>query len=83
MDNKLLISVEIPSIEQNYDLFIPINKKIGTIKKYLIESIIDLSENLLKNKDYALYDIDTGIQYRNDVYVKDSGIKNGARIMML
>lgn len=81
--NKLLISVEVPSIEQNFDLFIPINKKVGTIKKYIISSIGDLSGNLLKNSSFSFVDIDTGIRYKNDVYVKESGIKNGARIMMV
>lgn len=83
MNNKLLISVEIPAIEKKYDLFIPINKKVGTIKKYIVSSIIDLSNGLLKNKQYFFVDIDTGINYQNDVYVKDSGIKNGARIMIV
>lgn len=81
--NKLLISVEVPSIEKNYDLFIPINKKMGTIKKYLIKSIKELSEDILIEKDYLFFDIDTGVKYGNDVYVKDSGIKNGTRIMMV
>lgn len=83
MNNKLLISIEIPSIEKNYDLFIPINKKMGTIKEYVISSIVDLSNGILKNKQYSLIDIDTGVNYQNDVYVKDSGIKNGARIMIV
>lgn len=83
MNNKLLISIEIPSIEKNYDLFIPINKKIGTIKKYIISSIVDLSNGILTDKKYSLIDIDTGVNYQNDVYVKDSGIKNGARIMIV
>ena len=29
--NKILICLYIPLIEKSYDLFIPINKKIGTI----------------------------------------------------
>lgn len=81
--NKLLISIEVPSIEQNFDLFIPINKKMGTIKKYVIKSIHELSGGILKEKTYLFFDIDTGIKYPNNVYVKDSGIKNGARIMMV
>lgn len=56
MNNKLLISVEIPSIEEEYDLFIPINRKIGTIKKVILEScaatistaFVSLSEGLVK-----------------------------------
>ncbi len=81
--NKLLISVEVPSIEQNFDLFIPINKKIGTIKKCIIKSIHELSGGILNEKEYSFFDVDTGVKYGNNVYVKDSGIKNGARIMIV
>lgn len=81
--NKLLISVEVPSIEQSFDLFIPINKKMGTIKQYIIKSIHELSGGILNDKNYLFFDIDTGAKYGNNVYVKDSGIKNGARIIMV
>ena len=81
--NKLLISVELPSIEQEFNLFIPINKKMGTIKKYLIKSIHSLSGGILEEKEYSFFDIDTGVKYGSNVYVRDSGIKNGARIIMI
>lgn len=81
--NKLLISIYVPSIEQTYDLFIPINKKLGTIKKCLIKSISELSNGLFKEQKYMFFDIDTGKEYKDDVFVKDSGIKNGARIMII
>ncbi len=81
--NKLLISVEVPSIEQSFDLFIPINKKMGTIKQYIIKSIHELSGGILNDKNYLFFDIDTGTKYGNNVYVKDSGIKNGARIIIV
>lgn len=81
--NKLLVSIEVPSIERNFDLFIPINKKMGTIKKYVIKSIHELSGGILTEKTYYFFDIDTGVKYGNNVYVKDSGIKNGARIIII
>lgn len=81
--NKLLVSIEVPSIEQNYNLFIPINKKVGTIKKYIIKSIHELSNGMLMEKDYLFFDIDTGAKYGNNMYVRDSGIKNGARIIII
>ena len=34
--NKFLITVIIPTIEKEYDVYIPNNKKMGTIKKYLL-----------------------------------------------
>ena len=81
--NKILIFIEVPSIEQNFDLFIPINKKVGTVKKYIVQTIKELSGGILKDKDYTFYDIDTGAKYGNNVFVKDSGIKNGARIILI
>ena len=35
--NKILIELEIPLIEKSYDLYIPINKRIGTVKKLIEE----------------------------------------------
>ncbi len=81
--NKLLISVEVPSIEQSFNLFIPINKKMGTIKKVIIKTINELSDGILIDKSYTFFDIDTGVKYGNDIYVKDTGIKNGARIIII
>lgn len=83
MNNKLLVSIEIPAIEKKYDLFIPINKKMGTIKSYIIKSVNELSGGILNKKNYLFFDIDTGVKYGNNVYVKDSGIKNGSRIIMV
>lgn len=82
--NKLLVTIQIPAIEQNYDLFIPINKKVGTVKKYVVQAISEITDGLIVEKEsYALFDVDTGIKYPNNVYVKDSGIKNGARLMLI
>ena len=44
MNNKILIEIEIPSIEKKYDVFIPINKKVGTIKKLLEQALVELSD---------------------------------------
>ena len=31
MKNKILVELDVPIIEKSFDLYIPINKKIGTI----------------------------------------------------
>ena len=43
--NKVLVFVYVPLIEQEYELFIPINRKIGMIKKLICKAIIELSDN--------------------------------------
>ena len=34
MNNKILITINVPLLSKSYDIFIPINKKVGTIRKY-------------------------------------------------
>ena len=81
--NKYLITIEVPTLEFEYDLYIPNNKKIGTIKKYILESIKSLTNNSFNQEfnEVRIIDKDTGSEFDNDMYVKDSGIKNGGAYM--
>ena len=63
-NNKILIELEIPLIEQSYDLFIPINKKIGTIKTLVEDGLIELTDNAYTPKDSTnFYSKETGQIY--------------------
>lgn len=82
--NKILIELEIPLIEKKYDLFIPINKKIGTIKKLIEDSLTDLTGNTYEiREDTNLYSKDTGEIYDVNKTVKDTDLQNGSRIILL
>ena len=80
--NKYLITVIVPEIEMEYDIYIPNNKKMGTIKKYILKSITKLSDNSLP-ENARFVDRSTGYEYGNDVYVRDAGIKNGSKIVIM
>lgn len=82
--NKILVLVYIPEIEQEYDVYIPINKKIGTIKKYLISSVEEFNDGNVSNIDnFKIYDKDSSKIYDNNTYVRDSGIKNGTKLILM
>ena len=82
--NKILIELEITLIEKKYDLFIPINKKIGTIKKLIESSLSDLTDNDYEiREDANLYSKDTGEIYDVNKTVKDTDLQNGSRIILL
>lgn len=82
--NKVLVLVYVPLLEQQYDILIPINRKIGTIKRILANTIVELSDgNFQMNQNFKLYDKETGKKYDNDVYVKNSGIVNGTKLILL
>ena len=63
-NNKILLEVYIPSIEKEYDIYVPVNKKIGTVKKLVEDGLLDLTDNVyIINNDTNLYSKDTGIMY--------------------
>ena len=65
-NNKILIELEIPLIEVKYDMFIPINKKIGTIKSLIERSLIELTDMAyIPRSDTNLYSKETGDIYDN------------------
>lgn len=83
-NNKILVELEIPLIEVKYDMFIPINKKIGTIKSLVEESLVELTDNAYTPKDDTnLYSKETGDVYDVNKTVRDTDLKNGSRIILI
>ena len=82
--NKILIELEVPLIEKKYDLFIPINKRVGTVKRLIESSLIELSDNSYVIKDDTnFYSKETGIIYDVNLNVRDTDLRNGSRIILL
>lgn len=82
--NKILVELYIPLIEKNYDLYIPINKKIGTIKKLIEDGLIELTDNAyLIKEDTNLYSKETGQVYDVNMSVRETDLKNGSRIILI
>lgn len=82
--NKILIELEIPLIEKSYDLYIPINKKIGTIKQLIEESLVELTDNAYMIKpETNFYSKETGQIYDVNKTVRDTDLKNGSRIILI
>ena len=83
-NNKILIELEIPLIEKKYDLFIPINKKIGTIKSLIEEALVGLSAKAdFPKEDSNFYSKETGEIYDVNKTVRDTDLKNGSRIILI
>jgi alanyl-tRNA synthetase len=83
-NNKILIELDIPLIEQSYDLFIPINKKVGTIKTLVESGLIELTDKAYVIKDSTnFYSKETGQIYDINQTVRDTDLKNGSRIILI
>lgn len=83
--NKFLITAIIPTLELEFNVYIPNNQKVGTIKKYLLQTIKELTGNIFyKNElDTILLERNSGKELDSNMYVKDSGIKNGSKIIIV
>ena len=82
MNNKVLVSVFVSALNHDYNVFIPIGRTVRTIKKIIMDSI---GENLLINFNYEmkLIDKDTFEEYKDEVLVENTNIKNGTRLVLL
>lgn len=83
MNQKILISIKIPYLEQEYDILIPESKKVGNIKNEIIKLINELYPNIISNPEkLSLYERTTGTLLRNDMYAKNY-IKNGSHLILI
>lgn len=84
MNNKILIELEIPLIEKRYDLFIPINKKVGTVKKLIENALVELTDSAYVPKDDSnFYSKETGEIFDVNKTVRDTNLRNGSRIILI
>ena len=84
-NNKVLVDLIIPEIEETYSIFLPINKKIGTIILLLNKSIRQLSHHsdLFTKNNNCLFNQETGKYYNPDIILKNSDIRNGTKLILL
>ena len=84
MNNKILIELEIPLIEKRYDLFIPINKKVGTVKNLIENAVVELTDSAYVPKDDSnFYSKETGEIFDVNKTVRDTNLRNGSRIILI
>lgn len=81
--NKVFVILYIPMIGEKYEIFLPISKKIGAIRKLLTKAINEISDGEFPLKDSLLYDKKDGKRYDLNITLKESNIRNGSEIILL
>lgn len=84
MNDKLLVYIYVPNIGQKYNVFVPINIKVGALKKYVEKTVNELSDNNLFNCGTLLIrnKINNSI-YNADDFISNTDIKNGTKLVLL
>lgn len=83
MSNKVLIKLTMPTINESFDLFVPVNEIIWKVKKMLIKSISDLTgSELIDSQNYILINKKNSRVYHNNEIIINTDIRNGTELLI-
>jgi len=84
MNNKVLIRINVPEIDESYDLFIPVNEVLWKVSQMIVHCINSLSSGALdKNKKYILINKATGVVYSNSSLIIETDIRNATELLLV
>ena len=84
MDNKVLVVLYVPILEEKYEIFLPINKTINEIINFLGPALSEISVGhyIFKNNE-RLYNRVNGYEYNINELVKNTNIRNGTELVIM
>lgn len=82
--NKVLVTIYVPIIEKQYDVWLPLNKKIYNVIILLSKAVNELEEGYYQPENMpVLYNKLTGIPYNINLKVFETDIRNGSEIILI
>ena len=84
MNNKVLVTINVPSLEKSFDIFIPVNRRVHNVIALVKKSLFELSGHTFKmDGNYLFYNADTGKAYDMNLLIRDTDIRNNAKLILL
>ena len=84
MNNKLLVEVIVPLLEERYEMFIPINKRISVVIRLIEKALKEMTNGYYPNKDSSvIIDAESGNIFDVNITVKESKMINGSKIILI
>lgn len=84
MKNKVLVELVVPDIDEVYNVYLPVNRRIGNIIELLCKAIDELTNGVYsENSKINLYNSSTGEKYSLNSLLRETDIRNGSRIVLM
>lgn len=84
MKNKVLVELVVPDIDEIYNIYLPVNRRIGNIIELLSKAIYELTNGVYDNNTTTnLYNSSTGEKYSLNSLLRETDIRNGSRIVLM
>ncbi len=82
--NKVLVTIKVIRLNEEYEVFLPVNKKIADIICMLVKSLNELTNGVFPlTYNRLLYDIDQNIFYNTELSIKEAQIDNGKKLILI
>lgn len=83
MKNKINVDVVIPSLNETYNIFIPVNKTVGEVVSLINKAVNELTDGEFPiSNSLSLINLYTGTLYNFSYSVKNNKIQNGSRLVL-
>ena len=85
MNNKILIEVIVPLLEENFEIYIPVNKRISTVIKLIEKSLNEITNGYYptQKENSVIIDEESGSVFDVNLTVKESKMINGSKIILV
>jgi len=84
MKNKINIDIFVPTLNETYNLFIPVNKSVGEIIKLINKAINEITEGEFPiSNNLSLINMLNNNLYNLNYSVKDNKIENGSKLILI
>ena len=82
--NRVLVSIFFIRINKQYDIWIPLNKRIINVISLIIRGVNELNDNIYQNdKMPLLYNKETGEIYDLNSIIGKTDIRNGTELIIV
>ena len=78
-DNKLLVDLYVLVLDKHFELFIPVDEKVGNVVKLLDKSLLVM----INDKKFTLLNLLSGSVYKNNDLIRNTDIKNGTKLILI
>jgi hypothetical protein len=84
MKNKVLINLYVPTIDSNYEIYIPVNESVKKVLELIVKSVVELSDGAFDLRvSHFLMDPDVGFLYNDAQIIRDTNIKNSKKVILV
>lgn len=83
MNFRVYVIIECPIIDKEYELLVPIDRRVHEIVSLLKKNIPEFNDNYYLNNSIGMYNKSSGQLYDMNQIIKDSDIRTGTRLLLI